>query len=230
MKQKLIKNYFLKETSYNKFFKEKKSRILRKTFINFPELSNNRITFDKNPKFGQFTNTKKNNTSVSSFSRSLKKITLNSTYYSNYIDYFLNRTQEHSFKTPKVINNPILKSKEYFPFKFQKLTTKDLKKENTQITSETSNSLFVNYIKEIKSEKKIIEEKPYGFQYGKTKIIFDKSKMEKENSYSAQKDFGELCDINVFESKFLKKVGIKNIDMNNCYEEKQKVLNFYMNL
>ena len=42
-----------------------------------------------------------------------------------------------------------------------------------------------------------------------------------------EKDFKELCEKNIFESKFLKKFGIKKIDMDNCYEEKQKNFKFF---
>ena len=68
-------------------------------------------------------------------------------------------------------------------------------------------------MKEIKSKKKVIEEKPYGFKYGETKIRFDRAKSA--NAYYAGKDFGELCEHNLFETEFAKLIGLKKIDMYN---------------
>ena len=221
MKPKIIKKISLKDNPYHIFSTEKNSH----TKSNYLRSLNRRIIDNENNKIRLLTNYEKQNSDISSYSKSIKSVALNSKLYGNYIDYYSNITQEHSFKTPRVNKYPLLKNKKYLSIKLQPLTERNSNKDKISFSTDISNSIFLSYTKDIKPVKKIIEIKPYGFKYGRTRIRFDRSKTT--DSFTAGKDFRELCDINLFESKFLKQIGIKKIDMNNCYEEKQKNFKFF---
>ena len=120
---------------------------------------------------------------------------------------------------------PILKNKKYLSIKLQSLTERDSSKEKIPLSTDRTNSIFLSYLKEKKPVKKIIEKKSFGFKYGMTKIRFVGDK--KDESYKVGKYFGELCEKNLFEGKLLENIGLKKIDMDNCYEEKQKNFKFF---
>ena len=94
------------------------------------------------------------------------------------------------------------------------------KKGNISFTTDKSNSLFLTRIKETEEGKKFKEK-----LFDKTKNGFNRIKFDK--IIKTEKDFKELCEKNLFESKFLNKIGLKKIDMDNCFEEKQKNYKFF---
>ena len=145
-------------------------------------------------------------------------MTLNSKNYRNYLCSYSNLTQEHFYKTIQEDKEPLIKKKNHLSIKLEPLQVKDTKKENTSFATETPSNLFLTRIKETKEGLKFREK-----IFGATKNGFNKINLDK--IIKTEKDFKELCEKNIFESKFLKKFGIKKIDMDNCYEEKQK--NFY---
>ena len=225
MNPKIPQKFSFKENPYLIFSQEKNSHLSTNFCSNFPQLSKCGISRDKSIKEHLITNYDSKTSIYSNLSRSLKTITLNSKFYSNYIGSYSTFTQEHSFKTPRVKKYPLLKNKAYLSIKMQPLTSRDSSNEKIFSTTDRTNSIFLSFLKETKSVKKFIEKKPYGFKYGKTKIRFDRLKTD--DSFTAGKDFGELCEKNLFESKFLEKLGLKKIDMNNCYEEKEKNFKFF---
>ena len=225
MNPKIPQKFSFKENPYLIFSQEKNSHLSTNFCSNFPQLSKCGISRNKSIKEHLITNYDSKTSIYSNLSRSLKTITLNSKFYSNYIGSYSTFTQEHSFKTPRVKKYPLLKNKAYLSIKLQPLTSRDSSNEKIFSTTDRSNSIFLSFLKETKSVKKFIEKKPYGFKYGKTKIRFDRLKTD--DSFTAGKDFGELCEKNLFESKFLEKLGLKKIDMNNCYEEKEKNFKFF---
>ena len=223
---KLTKKILMKENPYYLFSKKinyNKTMNFNYTFKD--SLNNEDNSFNKTTQNNRLINNFKNNSVIHSASKSLKTVALNSKLYSNYINFYSTITQKNSFKIPRMINYPILKNKEFISIKLQPLLIKDSNKEKVSFSNETSNSIFLSYMKEIKPIKKIILKKPYGFKYGKTKIRFDRLKTEE--SFTAEKYFGELCEKNLFESEFMDRTEIKKIDMNNCYEEKQKNFKFF---
>ena len=225
MNPKIPQKFSFKENPYLIFSQEKNSHLSTNFCSNFPQLSKCGISRNKSIKEHLITNYDSKTSIYSNLSRSLKTITLNSKFYSNYIGSYSTFTQEHSFKTPRVKKYPLLKNKAYLSIKLQPLTSRDSSNEKIFSTTDRTNSIFLSFLKETKSVKKFIEKKPYGFKYGKTKIRFDRLKTD--DSFTAGKDFGELCEKNLFESKFLEKLGLKKIDMNNCYEEKEKNFKFF---
>ena len=223
---KLTKKILMKENPYYLFSKKinyNKTMNFNYTFKD--SLNNEDNSFNKTTQNNRLINNFKNNSVIHSASKSLKTVALNSKLYSNYINFYTTITQKNSFKIPRMINYPILKNKEFISIKLQPLLIKDSNKEKVSFSNETSNSIFLSYMKEIKPVKKIILKKPYGFKYGKTKIRFDRLKTEE--SFTAEKYFEELCEKNLFESEFMDRTEIKKIDMNNCYEEKQKNFKFF---
>ena len=220
MKPKIIKKHSLKDQPYRVFSKEKNSQIFRKTLIDFTESSNFDIFNNKNNQIRPSTTANYRPTSATlSISKSLKSMTLNSKLYGNYIDFYSNLTKQHSFKTLRLKKHPFLMNTEYSPIKLA-LTDNNGNKEKMQFAPDISKSVFLSYMRESKSTKKFVGKRKEESKYDTFKNNFDRSKTS--NSYRAGKDFGELCDINLFESEFLKKAGIKSVDMNNCSEEKQK--------
>ena len=225
MKPKIIKKFSLNESPYLIFSNKRSSLISRIPRLNLQEISKTGNIYDKNTQISKITTYEKQIYDITSVTKSLKAVTLNSDLFSNYINYHSNLTQEYCFKTPRVNKYPLLKNKNYLSVKFQSLTDRDSNKNREIFSRDISNSIFLSYIKETKAKKKFIEKKSYGFKYGETKIILDKDKMT--DSLSAGKDFGELCENNLFKSEFLKTIRLKKIDMNNCFEEKQKNFKFF---
>ena len=223
MKPKIINNFSFKENPFRVFSKEKNSHISRNTFFNFTE--SNKIILNKNSQDRLLTDYNRNTSIISSISKSLKSMTLNSKVYDKYIDYYSNLTQKFSFKTLRVDKYPLSKNNDYFPVRMKPLLTNNLNNEKISFSNETQNSLFLTYTKDIKEIKKYFKKNPYEFRNDEVKNKFEKEKAI--NSIKAGKDFGELCEKNLFESKFLNKLGIKKIDINNCFEEKQKNLKFF---
>ena len=218
---KLTKKILMKENPYYLFSKKiNNNKAMNFNYTFKDSLNNEDNSFNKTTSNNRLINNFKNNSVIHSASKSLKTVALNSKLYSNYINFYTTITQKNSFKIPRMINYPILKNKEFISIKLQPLLIKDSNKEKVSFSNETSNSIFLSYMKEIKPVKKIILKKPYGFKYGKTKIRFDRLKTEE--SFTAEKYFGELCEKNLYESEFMDRTEIRKIDMNNCYEEKQK--------
>ena len=216
--------------SNNNFLSDYKTSFNTRNFHhkNIPLTSKYRNTYKKQTLIRPMTTNTNTRVSsaVSSISKSLKSVTLSSRLYGNYINYYSNITQDYTFKTPRMSNYPLLKNEKYLPITSHPSTAKERTKDKISFTTEATNSIFLSYMKEVKStKKKYIEEKPYGFKYGSTKIRFDRAKSA--NGYYAGKDFGELCEHNLFETEYAKLISLKNIDMYNSNEEKKKNFKFY---
>ena len=223
MKSKIIKQFSLKKNPYLLFSNEKNLHTLRNSFFNIPKSSTYRNTYNKNDR--KLTTYNRPNSALLPVSKSLKSITLSSQIYSNYIGYYSNLTQIHSFKNPRFDQYPLRKNKDFLAIKFRPSTARESNNKKLSLLDNKTNSEIKNNIKEDKTAKKPVEKKPLNFKYNVIKSRNERLKTY--NSYKTGKDFGELCDINLFESKFLKQIGLKKVDMNNLFEEKQKNFNFF---
>ena len=223
MKSKIIKQFSLKKNPYLLFSNEKNLHTLRNSFFNIPKSSTYRNTYNKNDR--KLTTYNRPNSALLPVSKSLKSITLSSQIYSNYIGYYSNLTQIHSFKNPRFDQYPLRKNKDFLAIKFRPSTARESNNKKLSLLDNKTNSEIKNNIKEDKTAKKPVEKKLLNFKYNVIKSRNDR--LNTYNSYKTGKDFGELCDINLFESKFLKKIGLKKVDMNNLFEEKQKNFNFF---
>ena len=223
MKSKIIKQFSLKKNPYLLFSNEKNLHTLRNSFFNIPKSSTYRNTYNKNDR--KLTTYNRPNSALLPVSKSLKSITLSSQIYSNYIGYYSNLTQIHSFKNPRFDQYPLRKNKDFLAIKFRPSTARESNNKKLSLLDNKTNSEIKNNIKEDKTAKKPVEKKLLNFKYNVIKSRNDRLKTY--NSYKTGKDFGELCDINLFESKFLKQIGLKKVDMNNLFEEKQKNFNFF---
>ena len=223
MKSKIIKQFSLKKNPYLLFSNEKNLHTLRNSFFNIPKSSTYRNTYNKNDR--KLTTYNRPNSALLPVSKSLKSITLSSQIYSNYIGYYSNLTQIHSFKNPRFDQYPLRKNKDFLAIKFRPSTARESNNKKLSLLDNKTNSEIKNNIKEDKTAKKPVEKKLLNFKYNVIKSRNDR--LNTYNSYKTGKDFGELCDINLFESKFLKQIGLKKVDMNNLFEEKQKNFNFF---
>ena len=223
MKSKIIKQFSLRKNPYLLFSNEKNLHTLRNSFFNIPKSSTYRNTYNKNDR--KLTTYNRPNSALLPVSKSLKSITLSSQIYSNYIGYYSNLTQIHSFKNPRFDQYPLRKNKDFLAIKFRPSTARESNNKKLSLLDNKTNSEIKNNIKEDKTAKKPVEKKLLNFKYNVIKSRNDK--LNTYNSYKTGKDFGELCDINLFESKFLKQIGLKKVDMNNLFEEKQKNFNFF---
>jgi len=192
-----------------------------------PEPPKQKTVYNKKILINPLITYKKRNSKVSSISRPLKKVALNSKLYGSYIDFYANLTQENYFKNPSVDKYPLLKNKEFLSVKLQNLTERipnDPSKENLSLSK--SNSIFLSYLKTTKTPKNYYQKQIYELNYSKNKFFNDKNEEDDdiENDYQ---DFSELCYQNLFESKFMKKNKIKKIDINNCMIEKRKNFKFF---
>ena len=223
MKSKIIKQFSLKKNPYLLFSNEKNLHTLRNSFFNIPKSSTYRNTYNKNDR--KLTTYNRPNSALLPVTKSLKSITLSSQIYSNYIGYYSNLTQIHSFKNPRFDQYPLRKNKDFLAIKFRPSTARESNNKKLSLLDNKTNSEIKNNIKEDKTAKKPVQKKLLNFKYNVIKSRNDR--LNTYNSYKTGKDFGELCDINLFESKFLKQIGLKKVDMNNLFEEKQKNFNFF---
>jgi len=103
------------------------------------------------------------------------------------------------------------------------LTENFWKKEKMTFQTEISDSIFLNFLSANKAEIKYLPTKPHRFINKRNELV----KYKEDDSLNVEDEFGELCEKNLFESKLMKKMGLKNIDMENCVEERQNNLNFF---
>ena len=223
-KKKGINNYSSDKSPYklfsskNEFEKEFKSN----TSYCFPK-NNNKKKMDfltRRP----FSSKTKDDREVSLISKKLKSITLSNESYSNYINYYCNLTQDHTFKKPNILNYPLRKNEKYLPITSHKNF-------GTTTISGGGDSIFFNFMKETENDlKKSIETKPYGYKYGDTKIRIDRKRAKSAYSNTINpKDFQNLCETNIFESELLNQIGLDKIDMYNSKDENNKHFTFFNN-
>ena len=225
MDSKIIKECSLKETPYKIFSNGNNPLYHKKQQTNLLNKSKAENKYNKRYKISRLKINDTQTSEVSSISKSLKSVVLNSDLFSNYIDYHYNITQEDSFKRPKVRKYPLLKNKDVLSITFNNLTNRSSNKVNLFVSTDISNPIFLSHIRQIKAKKKIAEINPIRLNYEEVKRILDKDKFSK--SPSAGKDFGELCENSLFKSEFLKTIKLRKIDMNNCFEENQKNFQFF---
>ena len=226
MKQKEFKKISLNKNPYHLFTTEENFHSRRNDHTKLPGLSkyktiNNKMIVN-NPLLTYNSRTSK----VSSVTKSLKKVALNSNLYGNYIDFYVNLTQDNYFKTPYVDSYPLLKNKDYLSIKLQNLTERksnDSSKEKLSLSK--TNSIFLSYLKSTKTPKIYNQRNLTELNYSKNKMLTEK--YEIDDSANNWKDFSELCYENLFESKFLKKNKLKKVDINNCFTERQNNFNFF---
>ena len=228
MKPKIFKGVSNNDYPYEIFSSEINSPIYKTPFYNYQTSIKNKSKHKRNTPIRPFTTKERHLSTVSKISKSLKSVILSSNLYSNYIDLYKQLTQDTSFKTPKVTQYPILKNEKYLPIKTEPSIKKETNKEKisfTKLKDESNDSLFISAVKNIKTVKKIDREKIYNMKYPNHKSQYERAKSA--ISQKAAKDFRELCDHNIFETKFLDQIGIKKIDIYNCSEEKQKNFKFF---
>ena len=218
MKKITFDKILTKENPYDFFSKEKKLNINIDPYTKIPKLPLKNI-YNKNNKNHLIKSRNNNPLSISSISKSLKALILDSKLYDNYIDYYSNLTLEHNFKTFRESKNPLLKNNYNTSLKLQPFTVKFFDKEKISFLKENTNPLFLTYMNDINKGKNSSEEKYNEFNY--------RNRNKVNISIKAGKDFEELCDKNLFQSKFSERIGLKNIDMNNCFEEKQINYKFF---
>ena len=191
-------------------------------YIKKSKKDKNNICFRQRP----LTAKTKDEIQISLISKNLKSMTLSNELYLNYMDYYSNLTQDYCFKSPKVSNYPIRKNEKYLSIKSQQKFNQSSKGENPS----KNNIIFFDYMRENEKKglKKEIEIKPYGFKYGETKIRIGKKRVESARQCHINgKEFQNLCESGIYESKLLKQIGLKNIDIYNSKEEKNKNFNFF---
>ena len=227
MKQKEFQKISLIKNPYYIFTREENAHPRGNILLKTLEPPEQKTLYNKKIFINPLITYKSRNSKVSSISSSLKKVALNSKLYGNYIDYYVNLTQENYFKIPSVEKYPLLKNKDYLSVKLQNLTNRipnDTSKENLYLSK--SNTIFISGLDSTKIPKNYNQKQIYELNY--TKYKFSHVKKEEDGDIENDlKDFSELCYENLFESKFMKKNKIKNIDINNCFIEKQKNFKFF---
>ena len=174
MKSKIIKQFSLKKNPYLLFSNEKNLHTLRNSFFNIPKSSTYRNTYNKNNR--KLTTYNRPNSALLPVSKSLKSITLSSQIYSNYIGYYSNLTQIHSFKNPRFDQYPLRKNKDFLAIKFRPSTARESNNKKLSLLDNKTNSEIKNNIKEDKTAKKPVEKKLLNFKYNVIKSRNDKYK------------------------------------------------------
>ena len=135
-------------------------------------------------------------------SKRMKQVTLSNFKYKRYLSRYDKLTKENSFKSPENSFYPIRKNIKYLPVYKTKQLKENTKKESIfKITNSFQNidegNNYNNFFEENNNKMGNIEEMPYGFKYKDTKIVIDKSKLNKNLSnqnikYSSSKIYKKL--------------------------------------
>ena len=161
-----------------------------------------------------------------------KKMTLSNKAFFNYMNKYSKLTQDFTFKTPNILNYPIKKNKKYLSINnLKKLGNKNIHKDNIDNTNNNSNNTFkneddesTNYINfqkinfndnnDINEDNNIIKEKPYGFKFKNTRIIYDESKIRPKSSLY---------------KNITSQINITNLPIYNNKHKKNTFFNFHIN-
>ena len=141
--------------------------------------------------------------------KQIKKMTLSNRAFNNYMNKYTKLTQYFTFKVPSILFYPRKKNPKYLPiFYLQKIGYKkknnDEPKDNNQEKvndNHSNNALEYNYINNSskKKENDSIQEKPYGFKYKDTKIVYDKNRLRLNTSFFKNNDLNyNITNINKF--------------------------------
>ena len=138
--------------------------------------------------------------------KKLKKMALSNKDFFNYMNKYTKLTQNFTFKTPNISIYPKKKNPKYLPiFYLEKIGYKNIEQEikdedksqsnngnnfdnlndynNFDQVNLYNNEKYNNEENEInEDEDNIIKEKPYGFKFKDTRIVYDKSKMRVKSS------------------------------------------------
>ena len=90
---------------------------------------------------------------VSLIGKKLKSMTLSNESYSNYINYYINLTQDYTFKTPNISSYPLRKNEKFLPITFQP-NSSNINNSNYSTKKISQDTLFFNFMKETNQNSK----------------------------------------------------------------------------
>ena len=197
---------------------------------------------------------KTKNESLFEVEKKLKKMTLSNRSFFNYMNKYTKLTQNFTFKTPNISMYPKKKNQKYLPISYlEKIGYKNLQQDindenknnynNNENIEDKFNNLnyFNNFDKvnldEIGNENNdeydnnddrdnTIKEKPYGFKYKDTRIIYDKSKMRVKSSlFRSNNSEFNLTNINTNQN-FKNKTNF-NFHINKEEKRRNKIFKYF---
>ena len=180
---------------------------------------------------------KSKSASLFEVTKKIKKMTLSNKAYFNYMDKYTKLTQNFSFKTPNLSLYPKKKNQNYLPiFYLEKMSEKNNDDNNNSKTNKNKNIFFrnnnfCNYTNlhstnlhstkdnnknddNKNSDDNTVKEKPYGFKYKNTRIVYDKNKIKKKS--------------NLFKSSN-SSINITNLPNNNFTNKNKANINSHIN-
>ena len=191
---------------------------------------------------------KSKSASLFEVNKKIKKMALSNKAFFSYMDKYTKLTQNFSFKTPNISIYPEKKNPNYLPiFYLEKISSKN----NDNNNSKTHNHIFLrntqyshytnlNNINLYKTkednknddnknneDKNFIKEKPYGFKYKNTRIVYDKNKIKAKSNLF--KNNNSSINITNLPNKFFsdKKIIYRNLHINKKEKAKNKVFKFF---
>lgn len=169
------------------------------------------------------TSTNKKTINLSSvINQKLKSLAVSKDKYLNYVNKYARLTQNFCFKSPNILSYPIKKNKKFLP-----ITSKSNETPPKTEKNNNSNHIFLSYMSDSNSKtNKVVENKPYGYKYGETKIVLEKKNKSFNLNTVGGEDFQDLYEGKIFDSELLNQIGIKNMDLYNNLEEKYKNFKF----
>ena len=194
---------------------------------------------------------KSKSASLFEVNKKIKKMALSNKAYFNYMDKYAKLTQNFSFKTPNLSFYPKKKDENYLPIFYLK---KKSSKNNSNDNSKTNNNIFlrntkysnytnlnnINLFKAKESNKNddnknndnnednnVIKEKPYGFKYKNTRIVYDKKKITPKSNLFKYSN-SSINITNLPNKHFSNKNKInKNIYTNKKEKAKNKIFKYF---
>ena len=240
-REKSAKNLFLpyKQFGIEIFKKDNNTRnnpLLRKPISSYRPLS------------------KTKNESLFEVEKKLKKMTLSNRSFFNYMNKYTKLTQNFTFKTPNISMYPKKKNQKYLPISYlEKIGYKNLQQDindenknnnnNNENIEDKFNNLndFNNFdrvnLDDIENENNVvydnnedrdnvIKERPYGFKFKDTRIIYDKSKMRVKSSlFRSNNSEFNLTNINTNQN-FKNKTNF-NFHINKEEKRRNKIFKYF---
>lgn len=181
---------------------------------------------------------KSKSTSLFDVTKKIKRMALSNKAFFSYMEKYTKLTQNFTFKTPHISFYPKKKNPKYLPiFYLEKMSYKNNNSDNnnskTNYNFFPKNTKYCNYanlnnINLYKDNNKnddnknnddnedsdIIKEKPYGFKYKNTRIVYDKNKVKTKS--------------NLFKSSN-SSINITNLPNQNFTNKNKTYLNFKLN-
>ena len=181
--------------------------------------------------------------------KKLKKMALSNKAFFNYMNKYTKLTQNFTFKTPNISIYPRRKNPKYLPLFYLQKVGYNIDQESNNDTNKNNNNEENNYedsgnlnennnidqvnydindnYKDNENEDNTIKEKPYGFKYKDTRIVYDKSKIRARSSLFRNSNNSEFNLTNIIPKQTVKNRTNFNFHIGKEEKRRNRVFKYF---